>query len=105
MCVYIHIYTHIFSLANFHSVQSEWEQNEAVSAACGCVSALCVCHHYLCGQLCIYVYVMHMCTVCVLCACAYWEYNFHLAAAWTWGHGAAVASHLSGCLIWPDTLP
>lgn len=68
----------------------------SVGAVCVCVNGLCVYHCYLCGQFCIYAYVM--CT-CALCVSAYWEYIFHLAAGWTWGHGAAVASFLSGCPI------
>lgn len=52
--LYVCIYICIFPPADFHPVQSEREQDEAVSAACGCVSALCICHHYLRSQLCIY---------------------------------------------------
>ena len=61
-------------------------------AAAGSVASLCVC---TCVHVCVHV-----------CACAYWEYMLSLTAGWTWGHGAAATSPLSGYQIWttPNTL-
>lgn len=40
VCVYINLC--IFPLADFCPVESDWERDEAVSAACVCVNALCM---------------------------------------------------------------
>lgn len=51
----------------------------------------------------------HECSVClcwsvwsVVYVCACWEYTLSINTGWTWGCGAAAASPLSGCWIWPD---
>lgn len=48
-----------------------------------------------------YVYV----TDVQLCVCAYRGHILSLAAGRTWGHGAVAALPLSGCQIWPHSLP
>lgn len=53
------------------------KEDEASGALCVCVNALCVCLWYVWPAMCICVYVIYTCT---LCACAFLEYIFSLAA-------------------------
>ena len=72
-----------FPRRTFVLVRWRGDQDEALALACVCVSAVCVS------------------SVCELVCCTNWEHVLSLIVGWSWGHGAAAASLLSGQCIHP----